>query len=71
VSFCLLFPNEEAAVKATSKHPRMSSKGASKLPKGGALAASNEGRLARRGSTAVVEDSRPARRGSSDCANTQ
>jgi hypothetical protein len=63
----LLSP-EETAMKTTTKHTRMSSKGAGKLHKGGTFQV-NHGRLARRGATVVVEDSRPARRGSSDCSH--
>ncbi len=55
-------------MKTTTKHARMSSKGAGKLHKAGTFQV-NHGRLARRGATVVVEDSRPARRGSSDCSH--
>jgi hypothetical protein len=67
VDAILLLHPEEAAVKATAKHSRMSSKGATKLHKGGTFQVLHHGRLARRGSTVIVEESRPARRGSSDC----
>jgi hypothetical protein len=56
-------------MKATTKHTRMSSKGAGKLHKTGTFQVPYQGRLARRGSTVVVEDTRPARRGSSDCSH--